>query len=86
LRDRLNYGSLAIQSASYPVLTQNAVGDVFQLCHHSNPSVLATFNEIRLGFHWLISFRICTADPLTLSARGVPSIIVNIWPMLYRTE
>ena len=62
--DRLNYRFLAAQSAYHRVLPQNAVGDVFQLCHNSKPRALAPFNEIRLGSHWLTSFCICAADPL----------------------
>jgi hypothetical protein len=51
LRDRLNHGSLATQLAYNAVLAQNAVGDVFQLCHNSNPRALAPFDEAHLGFH-----------------------------------
>jgi hypothetical protein len=38
------------------VLAQNAVGDVFQLCHNPNSRVLAPFHEICLAFHSLTFF------------------------------
>jgi hypothetical protein len=33
------------------VRAQAAVNDVLQLCHHSNPRVLAPFKEFRSAFH-----------------------------------
>jgi hypothetical protein len=58
LRNRLRSGSLATPSVHDSVLPQNAVGDVFQLGHNSNPRAIAPFNEIHLGFHWLTSLHL----------------------------
>jgi hypothetical protein len=72
VRDRPSSDCGTTESAHNTVLAQNAVGDVFQLCHNSNSRVLAPFNEIRLVFHWLTWFCIYTADPLSLRATTVP--------------
>ena len=58
LRNRLHSGSLAAHSTHNAVLAQNAIGDVFQLCHNSNPRAIAPFNEVQLGFHCLTSLHL----------------------------
>lgn len=51
-RGQLRRGCFATWRAGDAVLAQYAVSDVLQLCHNSDPRVLAPLNEIHLAVHW----------------------------------
>jgi len=55
------------------VLPQNAVGHVFQLCHHSEPRALAPFDEDRLVVHASPLRRYAMQNPPRLKATTMPS-------------
>jgi hypothetical protein len=55
------------------VLSQNAVVDVFQLCHHSEPRALVPSNEDRLVVHASPLRRYALQNPLRLKATTLPS-------------
>jgi len=51
MRDRHRRWSFAAGAADDAVLAQNAVRNVFKLCHNSDPRVVAPLNEIYLAIH-----------------------------------
>jgi hypothetical protein len=59
-------------AANDTVLSQNAVSDVFELRHNSNPRALAPFNESHLAVHCSHLFCYLPLNPLSVKATTVP--------------
>src|SRR6185369_4482818 len=51
MRDRHRRRSFAAGATGDAVFAQNAVRNVFKLCHNSDPRVVAPLNEIYLAIH-----------------------------------